>query len=191
MSFFSSVLFPPPASVFVSSMSVISFASLAITGASEIAGRHLRYSKFWDATGVASIGVGDIRISSRVGMLMLYSPAMVAALASFFVPGLVVDLRAQLVASALAIHFAKRVLEVLFVHQYSGQMILDSAIPISLSYFSATVTSIYAQHLTKNMLEPAMDLKYVGVLLFLVGIFGNFLSSFDPHKAEHKGGKGL
>jgi very-long-chain enoyl-CoA reductase len=45
-------------------------------------------------------------------MLLLYSPALVAALASFAVPGAVVGARAHLLSSAIAVHFLKRILEV-------------------------------------------------------------------------------
>ncbi|XP_068650567.1 uncharacterized protein [Aristolochia californica] len=64
--------------------------------------------------------------------------------------------------------------QVLFVHKYSGAMILASAIPISLSYFLSTVTSIYSQYLSQQLPEPEADLKPVGVVLFLIGIAGNF-----------------
>ncbi|KAM5549012.1 hypothetical protein ABKV19_000433 [Rosa sericea] len=63
-----------------------------------------------------------------------------------------------------------------FVHKYSGGMALDTAIFICLSYFTSTATMIYAQHLniTQGIREPQIDLKYPGILLFLLGISGNF-----------------
>ncbi|KAK8943158.1 Polyprenol reductase 1 [Platanthera zijinensis] len=190
MSFLKALLFPPPPSIFVSAMSVISFTSLAIAGASEVMGRHLRYSKFWDAAGGAGLGVKQIRISSRAGMLLIYAPAMIAAVAApFAVPGLLDGVRSQLVTAAVAIHFAKRVLEVLFLHSYSGQMILDSIITISLSYFLFAVTVIYSQHLVQNTPEPAVNSTYVGVVLFLVGISGNFYHHYLLSRLRAKGEK--
>ncbi|TVU41490.1 hypothetical protein EJB05_15016, partial [Eragrostis curvula] len=50
-------------------------------------------------------------------MLVAYTPALVAMLASFAVPGSVDGPRARLLAAALAVHFLKQVLEVLFVHR--------------------------------------------------------------------------
>jgi len=64
--------------------------------------------------------------------------------------------------------------QVLFVHKYSTSgVVLDSAILISSSYFSATSSMIHGQYLTQGFPEPQVDLKYPGVLLFLLGIFGN------------------
>ncbi|KAH9616422.1 hypothetical protein KSS87_011984, partial [Heliosperma pusillum] len=64
---------------------------------------------------------------------------------------------------------------VLFVHRFGGSGVtLDTAFTISLSYFLSTVTMIYAQHLSEGLPEPSIDLKYVGVGLFLLGIGGNF-----------------
>lgn len=190
MWFLKPLLFPPPPSIFVSTMSVFTFASLVITGVSEVTGRHLRYSKFWDAAGGAGIGVKQVRISSRAGMLLLYAPAMVSAvIAPFAFPGVVDGVRSQLVTAAVAIHFSKRVLEVLFLHNYSGQMILDSAISICLGYSLFAVTVIYSQHLVQDMVEPAVNSTYVGVLLFLVGISGNFYHHYLLSRLRAKGEK--
>jgi len=63
---------------------------------------------------------------------------------------------------------------VLFVHRYSGGMEVESLIPITLSYFTSSVFVIYAQHLAQGLPEPAIDLMYPGLLLFLIGISGNF-----------------
>lgn len=77
----------------------------------------------------------------------------------------------------------------LVVHQFSGGMILDSAIPISLSYFLSTASMIYAQHLSQDISEPPVDLKYPGILLFLIGIGGNFYHHYLLSKLRGKGDK--
>ncbi|ONK74252.1 uncharacterized protein A4U43_C03F4350 [Asparagus officinalis] len=69
-------------------------------------------------------------------------------------------------------------------------MLLDSAIPISFSYFISTVSMIYAQYLSQDMPEPAIDLKYPGLALFLLGIAGNFYHHVLLSKLRIKDDKG-
>ena len=69
-------------------------------------------------------------------------------------------------------------------------MLLDSAIPISFSYFISTVSMIYAQYLSQEMVEPAVDLKYLGLVLFLIGIVGNLYHHFLLSKLRQKDDKG-
>ncbi|CBI20086.3 unnamed protein product, partial [Vitis vinifera] len=138
-------------------MSVVSFASMANAGLSELKGKHMEYSKFWELKSGRKY-----KVDSRTGMIVCYTPAFLAGVASF---ALFPDesFRFLLLTSALSIHFFKRIFEVLFVHKYSGGMALDAAIVISLSYFISTATMIYAQHLSRDFPEPLMDLKYPGM----------------------------
>ena len=110
------LLYPLPASAFVTAMSVVSFVSLASAGVSELRGEHMAYSKFWHVVSgqqKRSVAAAGPLLSSRLGMLVAYAPALVAAAASFAVPGAVEGIRAQILAAALAVHFLKRVLEVM------------------------------------------------------------------------------
>ncbi|XP_043702986.1 3-oxo-5-alpha-steroid 4-dehydrogenase 1-like [Telopea speciosissima] len=184
------IVSPPPPSIFIGTMSAVGLVSLAYCGYSEVSGKHLQYSKFWNVNPQKKKSiVKEITISSRTGMLILYTPAFLAGVASFAIfPDK--DLRFMLVSAALSIHFFKRVLEVLFIHKYSGRMVLDSVILISLSYFISTVSMIYAQHLTEGIPEPALDLKYVGVALFLVGISGNFYHHYLLSRLREKSDHG-
>ena len=81
-------------------------------------------------------------------------------------------------------------LQILFVHKYSGGMVLDSGILISLSYTLSTATMIYIQHLVQGSMEPSIDLKYPGILLFLVGIYGNFYHHLLLSRLRRKDEKG-
>ncbi|KAF7848499.1 hypothetical protein BT93_L1887 [Corymbia citriodora subsp. variegata] len=158
-------IYPPPPSVFTTAMSVITAASQANAGLSEVRGVHLQYSKFALAS--------HKKVPSRTGMLLFYSPAFLAGLASFsiFPDG---GLRFLILRSAISLHFFKRILEVLLVHKFSGGMGVDSTVVISLSYFLSTVTLIYSQHLSRGLPEPLVDLLYPGMALFLIGMAGNF-----------------
>ncbi|KAJ6720064.1 UBIQUITIN CARBOXYL-TERMINAL HYDROLASE [Salix viminalis] len=128
--------------------------------------------KFWNLNTEKS-SRKQIKLSSRTGMLVLYVPAFLSGAVSFVLyPNH--DLRLFLVKATLTIHFFKRVVEVLFVHRYSGGMEVESLITITLSYFISSVFFIYAQQLAQGLPEPAIDLMYPGLMLFLIGISGNF-----------------
>ncbi|KAL5720737.1 hypothetical protein ACHQM5_013377 [Ranunculus cassubicifolius] len=147
MSLLFNFLFPPPPSIFITAMSVITFASLANAGYSEFKGKHLQYSKFKNT---GSQKKKEIKISSRSGMLIAYTPAFLAGVLGFLIyPDH--GFRFMLVDSALTIHFFKRVFEC----------------------FISTATMIYNQHLTQALPEPSLDLKYAGVAIFLLGTIGN------------------
>nr|UWI82219.1 steroid 5-alpha-reductase DET2-like [Populus tomentosa] len=164
------LLFPSP--FLIKAMSAVPVATLGYVGLSEVRGKHMQYSKFLNI-GEKKPVEKTIQVSSRTGMLIAYTPAFLAGAASFglFPNG---DLRFLLVKSTLTFHFFKRILEVIFVHRYSGGMEVESLIPITLSYFTSSVFVIYAQHLAQGLPEPAIDLMHPGLLLFLIGISGNF-----------------
>ncbi|CAK9172420.1 unnamed protein product [Ilex paraguariensis] len=109
------LIYPPPPSLLITAMSVVSFASLANAGFMEIKGKHMQYSKFWNIgsgkTSSSSEAAQKIKLSSRTGMLVVYTPAFLAGAASF---GLFPNegLRFLLLSSALTIHFGKRIFEI-------------------------------------------------------------------------------
>ncbi|CAI9265971.1 unnamed protein product [Lactuca saligna] len=170
---FQTLLYPPPSSFFVTIMSILSCLSLANGGYMETKGKHMQYSKFFNAAALKKDKVQETMLGSRDGMLLLYTPAFLVGLASFAIFGNQ-DLRFIMLILVLTIHFLKRVLEVLFVHKYSGSMALETAITICSSYTISTGTMIYAQYLSQEHNKPTIDLKYVGIVLFIIGIVGNF-----------------
>ncbi|KAJ0771344.1 putative 3-oxo-5-alpha-steroid 4-dehydrogenase (NADP(+)) [Helianthus annuus] len=189
ISFLPTLLFPPPSSLFVTAMSILSCLSLAHGGYMETKGKHIQYSKFFNvANSKKPTKDQEIKLASRNGMLLLYTPAFLVGLVSF-VAFRGRDLRLLMVVSALTIHFFKRVIEVLLVHKYSGYMALEAAIPITLSYTISTATMIYAQYLSEAYVEPLVDLKYVGATLFLIGITGNFYHHWILSNLRKKGDK--
>ncbi|XP_076924413.1 uncharacterized protein LOC143586835 [Bidens hawaiensis] len=190
ISFLTTLLFPPPSSLFVNTMSILSSLSLANAGYKETKGKHMQYSKFFNIINVATSKKPakdqEVKWSSRDGMLLFYAPAFLIGLVSFvaFHDG---DLRLVMVISALTIHFFKRVVEVLFVHKYSGYMSLEAVIPVTLNYTISTATMIYAQYLSGTFAEPLIVLKSVGVTLFLIGITGNFYHHWILSNLREKG----
>ncbi|KAF8090201.1 hypothetical protein N665_0483s0039 [Sinapis alba] len=154
---------------------------------SEVRGNNLKYSKFNNRSSSSQKDrFGSI--SSRTGMLCLYTPSFLAASASFFLSPSE-DLRFLLLKSALSLHFFKRIFEVLFIHKYSGGMPLDVAFTIASGYFSSTALVLYSQSFTEGLPEPALDLKFSGILMFVVGIVGNLYHHVLLAKLR-KGGEG-
>lgn len=103
-------IYPPPASWFVTAMTVINGASLVNAGLMEIKGKSMQYSKFFNSNN-KNVEASMIKLSGRNGMLVAYAPAFVASVTSL---ALMQDegLRFTLVASALSVHFFKRLFEV-------------------------------------------------------------------------------
>ncbi|TYJ15904.1 hypothetical protein E1A91_A10G214100v1 [Gossypium mustelinum] len=110
------IVFPP--SLVLIAASVLSLLSLTILGVLETREIHLKYSKFFNASTSSSSSI-SFKVPSRVGMLLIYTPAFLVGVASFwlFPDG---DFRFLLLKSAITIHFFKRILEVIFIHNYSG-----------------------------------------------------------------------
>ncbi|KAF5805946.1 putative 3-oxo-5-alpha-steroid 4-dehydrogenase (NADP(+)) [Helianthus annuus] len=167
----SKFMFDEP-SVWVTVATVMTLLSTVYLGFAEIIGSHLQYSKFTNSSAKQAVAAGT-KVSSRTGMLMLYTPAFVAGVVSFFVfPG--GGVRFFLLKVVVTFHFFKRDFEVLFVHKYSGNMGLGSTILISIFYFYVATSLIVVHYMSLGLPEPPIDLKYVGVIMFTVGIIGNF-----------------
>ncbi|KAL2541520.1 3-oxo-5-alpha-steroid 4-dehydrogenase family protein [Abeliophyllum distichum] len=182
-------IYPPPSNLFVAAMSVISLVSLGYSGIMEMKGKHMQYSKLWNFGTDQKISADKkVKISSKTGMIIAYTPAFLVGVGSFVLLP-VGDFRFDLLRSAITIHFFKRIFEVLFVHKFSGWMDIDAGTTISLSYFTSSATMIYSHYLIQGFPEPQTDLKYFGALLFLVGISGNFYHHYLLSKLRIKGDK--
>merc|ERR1712087_91275 len=100
----------PPANAFSVCVTALQCANL-LAGLNEVQ-QPTKYSKFAPT-------VPPVAVSSRTGMLIIYGPALAVSAASvLLVPH--INGREVLTAALLALHFAKRCAEVLFVHKYSG-----------------------------------------------------------------------
>ncbi|XP_004135372.1 steroid 5-alpha-reductase DET2 [Cucumis sativus] len=157
-------LFSPFSSLFLLSLSSLTFLSILLLVSGEFLGHPLRYSKFWTPN-------SKPHLPSRSAMLLCYLPAF----SLFLVPHhFLLSSRIFLIISLLLFHFFKRISEVLFVHKYSNKMALTDAIMTSLSYLLFSGTTIYAQIVALDLAEPEIDLKAAGLAMYGIGITGNF-----------------
>lgn len=160
------VIAPPPPGV--GWALVTGFQALGIAGRySREINQPLPYSKFSKAAADKSAGVGGSAplLSGRLGMLIAYLPAFL--LGAYQYQG---SQGQNVAALLLTIHFAKRVLEVLFVHKYSGTMEATIAAAIAAAY-SLDTWIISSTALMAQDLHPITSL--IGSLLFVVGQLGN------------------
>jgi len=120
-----------------------------------------RYSKFSNGRG----------IPSRIAMVVLYSlPILAATWAAWdYLPN--ASVIQMTVFDALLFHFAKRVLEALFLHKYSGAATVSATMFVAVfySFVAGMISFLNAQTI------PAMDgLFYAGLVFFAFGEAGNF-----------------
>jgi very-long-chain enoyl-CoA reductase len=110
-------------------------------------------------------------VPSKVGMLIIYVPALFGSLVYLWLAHSewLSQYQVNIAAVMVMIHFLKRTLEVLFLHKYSGSTELSTARIIGFAYaFQALMICG-----TSNA-NPLPSSVTVGTVLFLIGIAGNF-----------------
>jgi len=141
----------------------------------EVSGENFPYSKF---EAVAKNRPSYWKLPSRVGMFIIYFPAFCATIyygkfMSTF--GTDVSNREWILTSALTLHFAKRLAEVLFLHKYSGEVDISIASTIGVFYAVSSVSRLYYQQLIpESFYEPYKNVLSLGMLMYGVGQAGNF-----------------
>lgn len=104
--------YPLLPSVFIAGMFASACAFAVVVSFTEARGLNFTYSKF-SPSASSSGGKRSIRcLPSRIGMLLIYTPALVAAGAAALLPGALASERSWLLCFVLFVHFFKRVLEV-------------------------------------------------------------------------------
>lgn len=136
-------------------------------------------SGFIERKGLMSVNYSKFRtgsgMSSRLGMFIIYFvPFLVHIPAVFYfvkLPWWDLSPVQMIFSAAILIHFAKRSLECLFVHEYSGPIDASTVFQITAGY---SAVSIYAAYLLPWTLKQMDALVYVGFVIFLIGQFFNF-----------------
>ncbi len=121
----------------------------------------LNYSKFRKDRG----------ISSRKGMFFLYfMPMLVYILAAreYMIQGSLIQ---WILGTAVVLHFAKRCLEVLFLHKYSGPIDRLTVIQIAASY---SLAAFLLARLHQETISHMDGIFILGLLLYALGEFFNF-----------------
>ncbi|MEM7160721.1 MAG: DUF1295 domain-containing protein [Myxococcota bacterium] len=137
-----------------------------------------------EATGWTSFGYSKFAkrerrfaLPSRLGMLVIYAPAVVLVWLPLVLRGVEMTPWHLLVATLISLHFGKRCLEVLFVHRYSGVMNLGSVLLICSLYSSVSLllgevaaTEVGASGMPTEGFELWLG---IGLALWILGTVGN------------------
>lgn len=77
----------------------------------------------------------------------------------------------------------------LFVHRFSGTMDAGQAFIISTSYSTQLLVILYVQLLSTSLPAPSVDLKWLGLVVFSIGISGNAYHHWILSHLRKDGGK--
>lgn len=149
---------------------------------SETSGNNTGYSKFAKES-------AKFKISSKLGMLIIYSPAFITCLTFLLQQKLKNNNTIIPILSSLI--FFKRILEVLFLHKYSGFTELAAAVPGGTMYaIYSFIINIYTLSIINKTTVNDFNFK-IGLIVYLIGMFGNFyhhyiLTTLRPSNVDAK-----
>ena len=134
----------------------------------------------------------NIPVNSKLGMLMIYSPAFIWLLTKS--SNMNIDIaslqqRESILTLCLVGHFGKRIFETLFIHKYSGNSDGLADFFIGFYYLIMSWIIIYFLKFNENniLLSPKMLLG--GISCYIIGEIGNFYHHFllaQLRKSNHE-----
>lgn len=153
------VIAPPPATGWGVGITLLQMGMALFRPFNEIRSP-MQYSKF-----AADTSKYNDPIPGRTGMFIVYAPAFLMSLYLW-----VASPRNETVALLLLVHFAKRVLEVLFLHKFGGTMSKEASVSIS-TYYALVALMINSFALPTE--EVDSNVMTLGIFLFIMGQLGN------------------
>lgn len=125
-------------------------------------------------------------VPSRVGMLIIYVPALIVASLYLALAGSnrFPHYSAHIAAWMTFLHFLKRTLETVFLHKYSGSIVASAANMIGFAY--ASQSALICGTATSS---PGEGNVWVASILFSIGIVGNFYHHYLLASLRTKEGK--
>ena len=140
------------------------------------------YSKFAHQTKCTTL------VSSRTGLVLSYTPALIIALVQLLLLLLLLPLAynnssssnnepttmTMMMPALLAVHFGKRVFECIFVHKYSGSMPWTTPPTIASVYVLGVLIQLHAAASRVNQDgQPSGIQTILGLLFYVGGLVGN------------------
>lgn len=160
--------------IFESDLNTISWFRFVICLVSGLIFFYFEYTKKFQLSYSKFNQKGDL--DSQKGMFIIYFLPLLTYLYFYFKTPNLDSLYHQLIFLAVTLHFAKRCLEVLFLHKYSGKISLITTVFITWAYSSIA----YSIHESVNTLtRPEMlatgvnTSLYLGFAVFLLGQISN------------------
>ena len=127
-------------------------------------GTQTPYSKFATKQSLS------LKVSSRIGMLLIYVPSAVYSMYELISPMVNIDNQRHFILTAcLFAHFAKRIFETLFIHKYSGHT--SGSVAAFIGIYYAILTWIVINFQNQSIISP--DVYIPGLVIFLIGEIGN------------------
>ena len=127
---------------------------------------------------------------SQIAMMIIYAPAFIvsAMLLGIYNVNPEIFPSPSVAGVFCTVHFAKRCMEVMFVHKYSGYTDKGTPCQISIYYTLLTLMIAYAGGRTDYDEFANKTMLGIGTSLFVVGIVGNFYHHYLLASLRSQGG---